>query len=227
MAFDIKIETNAIEAKHYFDSLAKSQLPFAISKAINRLAFDIRSQEQGDLDKYFDLRTTWLTKKGAMPVISSKKSQAPNIYAILGVKDDVAALAIEGGEKEGAGMAVPFSDAGNSVSARSILNPGKETLPQGKWPSRIVKDAPAKARTKRKSGRKPAPFYMKSKSGRTFVALRSGVSRLPLVYLYSFEDKVNIPKSWPLVENATYFIDKKYGPYLSDELDKAIRTMRV
>lgn len=229
MALKFTITTNAIEARHYFDSLARSQLPFAISKAVNRLAWDVRDEEQGDLGKYFDLRTNWLTGKAAMPVVAAKKKMYPETYAILGIKNDIAALAIEGGERSrgGAMMGVPLSNTGGDATARAILNPGKETLPPAKWPGRIVKEPKANKRTKRKSGKKPAPFYMKSKSGRTFVALRSTAARFPITYLYSFADRVDIPKSWPLIENVTYFVGQKYGTYLSDELDKAIRTMKV
>lgn len=224
MTIKFNITTNAIEARHFFDSLERSHLPFAISKGINRLAWDIRDQEQARLDKYFDLRTNWLTKRGAMPVIPSRKAQHPNTFAILGVKDEVAAMAITGGEKEGNGMAVPFSDSGDDLSARAILNPGKETLGPTKWPGRIVKK---KKTTKRRGrGLEPKPFYLKSR-GRTFVALRTSVSAYPLQFLYSFQDKVDVPKSWPLVENAQAFVSDNYGPYLAQELDKAVRSIKL
>ena len=77
MVIQVSLQTNAIDAKHWADGLARTQLPFAISKAINRMAWDIRDQEQGALGKYFNLRTNWLTKKGAMPVIPSKKKSIP------------------------------------------------------------------------------------------------------------------------------------------------------
>lgn len=225
MTIKFNITTNAIDAKHWADGIARKQLPFGISRAINRLAYDVREQEQGALGKYFNLRTNWLTKKGAMPVVPSKKNQYPNIYAILGVKDEVAALAITGGRKEGKGMATPFSNAGTGASTRSILNPGIETLTRKTWPTRIVKEK--KKRTKRRvASAKPKPFYIKGKSGRTFVALRSGVSRYPLQILYGFKDSVEVPKSWPLVENTQGFVANKYGPYLQQEIDKAIASMK-
>lgn len=224
----IQVTTNAKDGKYFFDRLAYSQLPYATSRAINRLAFDIRDQEQGKLDQYFDLRTNWLTKRGAMPVIRSSKSQSPDIHAILGVKDEVAALAITGGEKDGRGaMAVPFSDSGSDVSARSILNPGKETLPKSKWPGSIVKPAPATKTRRKGRNLKPKPFYLKSKSGRTFVALRTGVSPLTLSFLYGFEDKVTVPKSWPLVENTERFIASKYDDYLEQEVARAISSAKL
>lgn len=224
---DISITTNAIAARHFFDSLERDQLPYGISRAINRIAFDLRDEEQGDLDKYFDIRTNWLTKRGAMPVVSSRKKQYPNIFAVLGVKDEVAALSILGGTRSGEGgdMAVPFSNSGSNISARAILNPGKETLPQGKWPSNIVKENSSPRR--RRKGGKPKPFYLTAKSGRKFVALRSSASRFPLQFLYEFKDSAFVPASWPLVENSSDFISHHYASYLSEELDKAVRSMKV
>lgn len=227
MTVKFNITTNAIDAKHFVDGLARRQLPFGISRAINRLAYDVREQEQGAIGKYFNLRTNWLTKKGAMPVVPSKKNQYPNIFAILGVKDEVAALAITGGRKEGKGMATPFSNAGAGQSTRSILNPGIETLTRKTWPTRIVKEKKKKKVRRRGQQSTPKPFYIKGKSGKTYVALRTGVSRYPLQILYGFKDSVDVPKSWPLVENTQAFVSSKYGPYLQQEIDKAIATMKL
>ena len=227
MAINITIKTNAIDAKHFYDSLARTQLPFAMSRTVNRLAWDIRDEEQSKLDKYFNIRTNWLRKRGAMPVIRSNKNQYPDIHSILGVKDEVAAKTVTGGEKRGLSgdMAVPLSNTSQGVSARSILNAGKETLPKSKWPSNIVKEN-KKIRRRRGRALKPKPFYMKTKRGRKFVALRSGVSHLPLQFLYTFKSRVDIDKSWPLIKNATTFVDSHYDKYLTQEIERAIKTAR-
>lgn len=226
---NISIKTNAIEARHYLDSLARSQLPFAMSKTVNDIAKLAKGFEQGKIDSYFNIRTPWLKKSGAMPITWSKKSQAPDIHAILSVKDEVAALAAIGGDRpKGSGkLAVPLSNTGEGKSARSILNPGRETLPRGKWPSNIVKQSgPAKG-SRRRRGVKPKPFYLKSKSGRQFVALRTSTSSLPLLFLYEFKPSVKVGKIWPLVDNVTDWVGNNYDNILSDNLDKAIKTMRV
>lgn len=227
MTMEIKIETNAADAKHFFDSLARKQLPFAMSRTVNRLAWDIRDKEQGNIDKFFNIRTSWLKKRGAMPVIPSNKRQYPDIFAILGVKDEIAAMSATGGTRraQSGEMAVPFANAGRGQSTREILNPGKETLPKAKWPSNIVKENKANARRRRGRGKKPKPFYMKSK-GRKFVALRSSASHLPLKILYEFKDSVTVPKTWPLEANARAFVATHYDNYLSQEIAKAIRSAR-
>ncbi len=228
MTVSVSIKTNAIDAKHFYDSLSRTQLPFAMSRAVNRLAWDVRDREQDKLEKYFNLRTNWLTKKGAMPVVRSHKNQYPNIHAVVGVKDEVAALAVTGGEKSAIGgqMAVPLSDVGKDVTARSILNPGKETLPKSKWPSNIVKENKKTRRRRRGRALKPKPFYMKSKTGKRFVALRTSVSHFPIQFLYTFKDRVDVNQTWPLVENAAEFVEHRYGHYLSQEIEKAVRTAR-
>jgi hypothetical protein len=219
---DFTIQTNVIDAKHFYNGVVKNQLPFAMSRSVNRLAWDIKQIEQSKLDKYFDMRTNWLRKSGAMPVIASNKKQ-PQIHSILGVKDLVAAMNAIGGNKvaKSGDMAVPFSNSGNGKSAREILNPGRETLPMGKWPSNIVK-ANKKIR-RRNTGQKPKPFYMVSK-GKRYVALRTSTA---IQFIYSFQKSVSINKQWPLVNNAENFVRNNYDDYLEYELNRAIASMRT
>lgn len=225
---DLKIETNAIEARHFIDSLSRSQLPFGISRAINGLAFDVRDQEQAKIGQYMELRTPWLQKKGAMPVVPSKKTQFPNIFAIVGVKDDVAALAAIGGTKKAraGAMGVPFSNAGEGQGTRDILSPGNKTLGPSKWPSRIAKKGAAPKRKRKRNGSgqvllnsEPKPFLLHGKSGRNFIAKRAGKDDPTLQILYELKGSVDIPKLWPLVDNVESFVAHNYGPYL----DKALR----
>jgi len=222
------IKTNAIDAKHFYDGLARSQLPFAMSRTVNDIAKIAKAFELNKTKDYFDTRTNWLSKSGAMPIIWSNKRQHPNIHAILGVKDEVAAMAAIGGErpKDGGGLlAVPMGDSGEGKSARSILNPGRETLPRGKWPSKIVKD---KRPGRRRGGRKlkPKPFYLKTRTGRQFVALRSSTSLTSLLFLYEFKSSVKMSKTWPLVDNVTAWVKNNYDDILTDNLNQAIKTAR-
>lgn len=228
---DLKIETNAIEARHFIDSLSRRQLPFGISRAINGMAYDVRDEEQGKIGNYMELRTDWLRKKGAMPVVPSKKSQFPNIFAILGVKDDVAALAAIGGTKKArsGAMGVPFSNAGDGKGTRDILNPGTKTLGPTKWPGRIArKGKPAKRKRKRNgSGQvllnnEPKPFLLQGKSGRNFVAKRAAKDDPSLEILYELKGGVDIPKLWPLVDNVESFVAHNYDRYLDRALRDAV-----
>lgn len=245
---EITISTNAIDAKHWADMLSRTQLPYAMSVAVNSLAFDVRDDEQGKLDKYFEIRTPWLKKKGAMPVVRSNKKQMPDIHAILGVKDKVAALAILGGTKKAksGAMAVPMSNAGDGASTREILNPGTQTLGPKTWPTRLLKTAVKKKRTVNRTGsvllnKDPAPFVMETKSGKKFVAKRKakdgyywhGHGRIntsqkaKLTILYEFKKTVEIKKQWPLVENVGAFVGKHYDDYLTRAINRAVSTMKV
>lgn len=224
MNMQVSIKTNAIEAKHFFDSLARDQVPFAMSRAVNAMAYEARDRGQANVGRYLELRTDWLLKKGAMPVQRSTKSQLPNIHAILAVKDEVAAMAAIGGTKKenNKSMAVPFSNTGGGTSTRAELNPGKLTLGRGQWPGRIVKGKGKKGRRKAAGG-DPKPFMMKSKkTGRTFVAQRTGSDRKPLEFLYELLTSVSIPEIWPLVYHTEYFVGTEYDDYFNRELNNAI-----
>lgn len=220
----LSIQTNAIEAKHFFDSLAREQIPFAMSKAVNGLAYEARDRGQREVGRYLELRTDWLLKKGAMPVVQSRKSQLPNIHAILGVRDEVAAMAAVGGTKKqnNKAMAVPMGDTGAGVSTRQELNPGKLTLGRAQWPGRIVKKGASKGRKRKGTGDKgPMPFMMQSK-GRTFVAMRTGKERKPLEFLYELLSSVSIPEIWPLVYHTEYLVGTEYDTYFERALNDAI-----
>ena len=226
----ISIKTNAIEAKHFYNSLAREQVPFAMSRAVNAMAYEARDRGQRNVGRYLDLRTDWLLKKGAMPVQRSSKRQLPNIHAILAVKDEVAAMAAVGGEKKAksGSMAVPFGDTGAGSSTREELNPGRLTLGPSKWPGRIIKARKTKGGRKRKAtGGDPKPFLMQSnKSGRTFVAQRTGKDRKPLEILYELKASVKIPELWPLIYHTTYFVETEYNNYFERELNNAINNRR-
>lgn len=225
----IEIKTNAIQAKHFFDGLAREQVPFAMSRAVNAMAYEARDRGQRNIGRYLDLRTDWLLKKGAMPVQRSSKSQLPNIHAILAVKDEVAAMAAIGGEKKAksGSMGVPFSNTGQGTSTRQELNPGKLTLGPSKWPGRIVKGRKAKKGKRRSAGGDPKPFLMQSKkTGRTFVAQRAGADRKPLEILYELKSSVKIPEIWPLINHTLYFVETEYDDYFERELENAINKRR-
>ena len=209
---EIRIKSNAIEAVDFFNRLRRNQLPYAVSRTINALAEGARNKELSDLPAYFEVRTPWTQKKGGMPVIKSNKRQWPHVQAVIGVKSEVMAAAAIGKPRSGK-MAVPISNAGGGQSARQILNPGKQTLPQSKWPSRIVKK-----KGKRGRGGKLKAFYINSGT-RKMVAARSGGV---LQFLYVFKGRVNIPKQWPVEANVGVYVSKHYSPLLKINLDKAV-----
>lgn len=224
---EIKVTTNAIDAKYYFDRLARSQLPFAVARSITRMAYDARDDEQSLIGYYFNVRTGWLTKKGAMPVIPARKSQWPAIYSVIAVADKVAALNATGGQRKpgiGGKIAVPLSKASGSRSARSILNPGTETLGPRFFPSRIVKSSGMRKPRAGSARGKPKPFIIKAKDGKEFVAQRGGDGKLQ--FLYTMKTKVDVPKRWPLIDHVNLFVARNYGAYLAKDMQRAIETMR-
>lgn len=220
----VSIDTNALELKNFLNNVARQQLPFALSKTVNALAFEARKVEQMKLDDYFEIRTNWLKKKGGMPVIASSKNQFPDIHAILGVKDEIAALNATGGVRPGR-SAVPLSDdvSGIGVSTREQLNPSKRTLGPGKFPSRIVKKGPR--RTSRRK-LKPKPFYATTGSGTKGVFIRTGGGNRKMKALYLFKDRVVINKTWPLIANVESFVGRYYGQQFAMEFDKALKTAK-
>lgn len=219
MTDTLNIETNALELSDFISGIARKQLPFALSKTLNGLAYDVRDKEQDNLDQYFTIRSNWLHKKGAMPVVRSHKNQFPDMHAVLAVRDEVAAMNVTGGTKKAGShdMAVPIEGV-----TRPFLNPGKETLTKKTWPSRIVKKPTRTRRTGR--NKKPKPFWGETKSGHKAVFIRKGKERSLLRTLYMLKSSVSIQKGkWPLIDNVADYVDANYTKRLSRELDKAMR----
>ncbi len=223
---DINIQTNAPEIGRYMGTVARKQIPFATSKAINETAKSIKATEQGKLGNYFDMRTGWLEKSGALPIKPSRKSQAPFIHATLRVRDEVASLAATGGTHEAAGraMAVPFSNVGDGLSTRDVLNPARQTLPRSKWPSKILNKGDGK-RSKGRRRKVPKPFVMQTSSGQ-FVVKRKSKTDESIQFLYAFQPRVYIDKRWPLVENARKNVDRNFDRRFRVELRKALMTAK-
>lgn len=221
----IEIKTDAKELRRFLSQAVRKQIPFATSRAINGIAYDAKDREQAKLGQYFKIRTKWLTKRGAMPVVRSDKKQYPDIHAILGVKDEVAALNITGGKRQSAqsSMAVPLSSdiPGLGKTTRQTLNPGAETLTKKTWPSKIVKK-PAKTRRNRK-GKKPTPFFLQSGAGKGGVFIRKGDGTRDIKALYLFKSSVTIRKTWPLVSNVRAFVAGAYTKRFNKELENALR----
>lgn len=225
---DLKIKSNAPEVSGYLGTVARKQLPFVSAVTATDLAKQVKRKEQSQIGKYFELRTNWLTKPGAMPIKYARKSDYPNAYATLRVKDEIAATAAVGGDRphKGGKMAVPFSNTGVGRSTREILNPARKTLPRSKWPSKIVK-AGRGTRSKTSRRKKPKPFFLQSRrTGDKYVAIRTEHVAYPLQILYGFVDRVDIPEQWPLIDNAKAYVHRNHDRMFRANLYKALLTAK-
>ena len=217
-----QVSSNAQQLNSFLSRVKREQLPFAMSKAVNGMAFEAKEQEQNKLDRYFDMRTGWLRKKGAMPIVRSSKRQFPDVHAILGVKDEVAAKNVTGEDRRATGeqLAVPISDI-----TRPDIGTPKGTLPPSKFPGRLVKDDKG-SRSKSRRRKKPKAFFMTGSGGTEMVAIRKGKDRLPIKPLYVFKSEVDIKEKWPLVDNVNRMVAQDYEQRFNRELEKAMASAK-
>ena len=75
---NVNVTTDIKDLIKKLDKVQKKQLPFALSKAINSVAFDCRKTVMGSLDIYLD-RPTPFTKKGVMVQKSTKKNPTAHV----------------------------------------------------------------------------------------------------------------------------------------------------
>ena len=213
----ITVEAKTDQVLKELKRFAGDQLPFAASYAVNKISWDARDQALDKIDNHLTLRTSWMKKKGALPVIKSHKRQWPDIFAVLGVKDAIAAKAVTGGKRPNASgkMAVPLS-SGADQSTRQRLNPSRETLGPSRFPNRLTK--------RRRQGKSKA-FFTKIKrgslAGQTVLARRTSKNRTPLEILYVFKSNVEIKRQWPLDDHVEQFVRINYAQYFLRALDLA------
>jgi hypothetical protein len=214
----IQIKTGAVKLNKIMTSLEADQLPFAMARTLSGLAYEGRDRNRKMLDRYFKLRTKWVTRTFA--VTRAEKKDFPHQEARLSVRDRIMALAATGGTRKpasGDDMAIPVE------GARPKINPRNETLGPRYFPGRIVK--------KRKGSysgrvRKAKPFYIKL-GGKMAVARRRGAERYPLDILYIFKKQADVPQQWPLIRHTERMVRRMYGPRLRKELNRAVETART
>jgi hypothetical protein len=204
----VTIQTNATELIDKLAAIASKQMPFVMAQTLSGLAWDVRDGETSELDRYFKTRTTW-TKK-SLKVIRAEKRDYPDQSAIVGVRDEILALNITGGQRtsDSGTVAAPGSDT------RKLLNPGKETLNAPRFPNKVINS--------KKTYYGNRPFFLQGKGNKNFIAVRITTKRKPLEILYTLKKSVQVDQNWPFVDNAREIVRSNYAEKFSKNLSKAL-----
>lgn len=115
MVMQISVKADVKELTRGLNKIQRKQIPFATSKALNTLAFDVRKTLQDSLDVHLD-RPTKYTERG----VQVKKSTKKDLVAVVGFRSrtfgkgqgsvpqaDYMKLQIEGGTRRPKGQALP------------------------------------------------------------------------------------------------------------------------
>tara|TARA_R110001583_G_scaffold189552_3_gene352740 strand:+ start:110 stop:922 length:813 start_codon:yes stop_codon:yes gene_type:complete len=210
--------------------LEKKQVPFAMSKAINRVAFEARAGVLARMDDRFTIRERSLkaTGGGKKPLFveTSNKKQSV-IQAVIGtplwfLEDQEA-----GGERRKTSAWLPASGAraGRRDSGRISKKFNRVDVRK-----EVEKKAPSR---RRRSKRNPVPyapqipFIATMKSGKRGVFIRrSKKKRTPISLLYTVNDSVKIAPRWKFGETVQHLSDKRLRAYFLAELEAAMASSK-
>jgi hypothetical protein len=214
--------------------LEKEQVPFALSKAINRVTFEARDEVLAKMDRRFTIRENSLKAKGggrrALFVNASNKKQS-SIRAEIGTPFWFMEDQEEGGSrtgKSGHGAWLPGlgartrkSKEGKVASRFKKAKVRKMIASTGAYPKgRRSKKNP-------KAFAKQQPFIATMKSGKRGVFIRQKRnSRLPISLLWTVTKSFRVAPRWRFREMIEGLSEKKLAAYFIADMQEALRTSR-
>jgi hypothetical protein len=219
ITLDIKSELP--KAIRWTDTMTK-QLPFAISQALNRTAFDMRDAMNGATRQYFKNPVPF-TQRAFLVNRSSKRNLEAEVYAERRRARYLRTL-ISGG------------DRGQKPVELRYLAKAEATMPKGSRlvPATVNLTAAGNvslATLKRIEGQ----IATKGKNS-VFLGRPDGAGRPPGVYQRTAKGKLRplfiaVPRAryekiFPMAEIGQKVIDRRFGDYLRSSLEKAVASAR-
>jgi hypothetical protein len=231
---DLTYSDNIGEIIKNLNHLEKEQLPFAMSRAINRTTFEARDVVLQRMGRRFTVRERSLQSKGggrrALFVEASNKKQRV-IQAKVGTpfwffEDQEVGGTRTGKSGHGAWLPGLGARTRNSkegrVASRYKKSKVREALKEaGKYPRS------RRSKNNKKAYAKQKPFVANLKSGKRGVFIRKRRnSRLPIALLYTVTKSFRVAPRWHFREAIENLSDKKLRAYFIEEMQQALRTSR-
>lgn len=202
------------------DDLQYNQMPFATSKAINRITLLARDAIRTEMEKNFTIRRDWVVR--GVDVLQYSRKQDTPIAATLGVREDRDFLnKFETGTpktaRSGRNVAVPTDFA---TGAKSGI------VPKNLRPKALRLHAYATKAGKQQTKGERRSFLLPMKDGQPGVFQRIGSGRFDIVLLYALVPTVHIRPMLGLREIAKRVIDAVTVQVFNEELANALATAR-
>jgi hypothetical protein len=204
----------ARELQAKIENLARAQMPFAISKAVNETAYAARDQMEVKTRAVFIIRRPWVAT--GWRVLPSKKRDEPKVATLyLDPSRDMLAKFEQGGQKT--------SRTGLSLAVPEEARRGKSDIVPAKWRIRALQFT--------KHVTKAGKIQLKGLDG-TFIAKGTANTvvlrrtRRALQVLYVFKRAVPIPASLQFYKTARDVVRKVWSTKLSEAIALAIRSAK-
>lgn len=194
------------EFRDLFGDLVDRQLPFALSVALNNMAWSVARFLVGDLDHYFTVRSTWTGKgirgpgrKGGFHRATKKEP-----WAEVGTLDEYMRRQAEGGIKRNKGGRSKFV-----AVPRRARSPKTQKTSISRWPSTLAK--------------KKLFFLQDTKKGRAGLWRKTGRKGTPRLW-WIFLRQVKIKPVWPFEETTEKIVRLRWQVEAKKALFYAIET---
>jgi len=213
----MSVDTRAIERR--LNSVAKSQLPFAVALAINEVAGQIAKDEQSGLDRDLD-RPAPYTKRGLFVARASKR-KLTGVVGFKNVQAEYLALQAEGGTRR--------------AKRRAVVVPVNQRLNKyGNMPKGALKRALARPDTfSGKVGGVAGIWQRPKRSARRTKAGGAGAGRVGatgarkgLKLLIAYHDAVRYKPRLKFGPRAHATARRDIGPAIARQLARAVKTAR-
>ena len=204
----IYIEFDEKRLLRFFGDFAR-QVPFAMSLALNKTAFDARNKLRDDLPDHFTIRNR-RTRSG----IRVGKATKSKLEAEIGSLDDYMARQGLGGTKR------PGKAGYVAIPSRKIRGKGgrRKTTP-AKWPKALI------AKDEKKKVRKLS--LVPGSAGNLLLMRKAGGKRNPrFELLYVLAKQAKVPQRWPLEETVEDVVARRWHINQAAAFEQAIRTAR-
>lgn len=241
--FGISVDVDISATRNSINDMRASQIPFALTLTLTRLAQISVNRLQRSLPQYFTIRSKRV-KNGVRAVPAKKKDYGRESFAshVTDV-DDFMLLQITGGvehPKKSNTIAIPKNDLiigkGARTSSGALKRAFKpKTVLTGIDIAKTFKiPADRKSHPNRYS---PLPFVMRKKDGTKVIVQRktwtqshsagANIGTNKYQWWFQFQKSANIKKRWPFVEAVHDIVERYYFKTFDASLEKAWRSRKV
>lgn len=212
--FEITVSSNASEVAEGIRLFAEDQLPFATSRAVNRIAEEIRQAEARLIERRFRIVARWMVR--AFRLERSHKRQWPDVHAVVGHPFWATKLHELGDPKTG-----------------GRAHPGEVFIPTkivAQMRSRSTGQIPARLRPRALLQEGGAGFRSRTKKFGEVVMLHraDGLGagrRLRIAYLVRSE--ADLKARFGFGDEAKKLVSARYGDVFGEEMTRAVLSGRA
>lgn len=203
----IEVKSNADQVARAMRNLGERQMPFVIAASLTALAKEGQGDVRGGLSEHFTVRNKRV--EAGIRSIPAEKRDWPNIFAVVGSKDEFMVQHETGDTKRprsGRHLAIP--NVAEHGRAGVITRTSSGAIPAHLKPRRVL-------------GRRRAFLQRVGKYGRLAILQRTTKKRYPIRVLYGFRNSARIEKVEWFSPRVQRVVARRYPAIFEGVMQKA------